>query len=67
MKVLLKNQRTNLFAREDGNWIGTKEEAADFRTPLNAMNYCFLHHLSDVSLVVATDGREHEMPLRCEE
>jgi hypothetical protein len=68
MKVLLKNQDTNLFVKADGQWMPDKEKATDFKTPLDAINFCHLHHLSHTAIVVSSDeGKEYEMPLRCEE
>lgn len=56
-----------MFAKADGQWIPREEEAMDFKTPLDAINFCQLHHLSNTALVVSNEGSDYEMPLRCDE
>lgn len=66
MKVLLQDKETQQYAKSDGSWTD-EHEATDFKTPLDAMSFCELHHLSHTSLVIWEDGKQHEMPLRCDE
>ena len=67
MKVLLQNHETGQFLKGEGLWTSDDKQATDFGNPLNAMNFCFLHHLEGTSLVLRMEGREYEMPVRCEE
>lgn len=67
MKVVLRDTSTQRYLTKDGSWSESEEKAEHFKTPLEAMNFCHLHHLSHTAIVVENNGMIYEMPLRCEE
>lgn len=63
MKVFLQQEDGILFIKEDGGWTRDEEDAADFRTPMNAINFCYRRYLSNVCVVLSFPEEQYHMHL----
>ncbi|MBA4147241.1 MAG: hypothetical protein H0X66_03935 [Verrucomicrobia bacterium] len=67
MKVLIKNEETGLFLRENGQRTCNREEASDFKTTWDAISFCYRNNLSNNAIVIESGGHHYRMPIRCDD
>lgn len=56
MQILLHNSKTNLYVARDG-WTPDIEKATAFPSSLDAMEYCRVESLKEMSIVYSFDMR----------
>ena len=67
MKILIKNEDTGLFFRENGQRTHDRNEAADFKTTWSAISYCYRNNLANSSIVIESGGHHYQLPIRCDD
>jgi len=63
MKVFIQRSKDRLFWKAENVWVGSKEEAKDFRNCAPAIDYCVEHKMADVRLWVAFDDPKYDFPM----
>ena len=51
MNILLQNQRTSQYVQGTCGWTPDHEQACHFLTGLEAMFFCFNHHVRNMRIV----------------
>lgn len=63
MKVLVKNYLTGNYLFSETSWTEKEKEALDFEAPERALQFCRLHHLVDVEIILKGGAVEQKVSL----
>jgi hypothetical protein len=57
MKILIQQQRTNLFVSRLGRWVKSERYAHDFGGTYQACRFCFDRHYKNVSILLSFSNK----------
>jgi len=63
MNVVIQNVSTRRYLGDNGRWVRSESKARNFRTSLNAMDFCFKHQLFGVEIVLMFEERCYDIRL----
>ena len=64
MRVLLQQKNSGLYLKREGDWTGNPNEADDFRSSAQAIDYCVRNRLAGLQLVLKFPEQHLDIVLR---